>query len=297
MKYFNHRFLRFLLTKILPPLVFLFLAGILAIFIYYYERQDNPQLGNFWSDRFLSLLLFQEYVERPYSSTARLLITLFWVIGFLFSGTIIGQISAWFVILAQQGRKNMYPKKDHYIICNHNYRTEGIVKEINTYQKESGGKSSILIIHTEKDEQDKEDIEELLSIHDNLYFKHADPTHYDTLKEIGAEKARSIILLIDYGIPKESDAKNVLIALALRKLKLDLNGKKELHIIAELRHTKRERHLREAGVNEIISSIGINVGLLAQAAVHPQVSQVYRDLLTFENNSNEIYFVGPEEFS
>ena len=69
---------------------------------------------------------------------------------------------------------------------------------------------------------------------------------------------------------------------------------KQVHIVAEILNPQKVKLADFAGVLgdgsvEIVSSQYMEQNLLAQVAVTPGVAEVYRDLLTFEKETSEIY--------
>ncbi|MEA1911183.1 MAG: NAD-binding protein, partial [Spirochaetota bacterium] len=125
------------------------------------------------------------------------------------------------------------------------------------------------------------------------HFIHADPSQHTTLENIQAHKAKSVILLTD---PEsaDSDAKNALIALAIKHLETE--KKVDVYIISELENLDKKRHLMEAGVDEVICNLDFNIGIIAQSALFKNMSQVYQQLLSYSNETNEIYFIPPGKY-
>ncbi|RMH67182.1 MAG: potassium transporter, partial [Cyanobacteria bacterium J003] len=70
----------------------------------------------------------------------------------------------------------------------------------------------------------------------------------------------------------------------------------DIHVVAELVNSDRRRHLKEAGVDEVIFSQDYSSGILAQSALFRQMSEVYRQLLTYSDHTNEFYFIEPRYY-
>ena len=68
------------------------------------------------------------------------------------------------------------------------------------------------------------------------------------------------------------------------------------HIIAEVVNSDNSQHLRDAGAEETICTTEIGMGILAHCALIKQLSVVYKDLLTYTFEGNEIYIIPRESF-
>jgi len=86
-------------------------------------------------------------------------------------------------------------------------------------------------------------------------------------------------------------------ALAINRL-CDDAGIHRPHIVAEALDHRRIKHLKDAGVDEVICAHDFGLGILAQCSINPGLSTVYNSLLTCSDTTNEIYIVGdvPERF-
>ena len=72
--------------------------------------------------------------------------------------------------------------------------------------------------------------------------------------------------------------------------------KRRPHIIAEVVNVDNSQHLKDAGADETICTTEIGVGILAHCALNKQLSVVYKDLLTYSFEGNEIYIVTRDAF-
>ena len=72
--------------------------------------------------------------------------------------------------------------------------------------------------------------------------------------------------------------------------------KRRPHIIAEVVNSDNSQHLRDAGADETICTTEIGVGILAHCAVNKQLSVVYKALLTYSFEGNEIYIIPQESY-
>lgn len=61
-------------------------------------------------------------------------------------------------------------------------------------------------------------------------------------------------------------------------------------------NSDNSQHLKDAGADETICTAEIGVGILAHCAVNKQLSVVYKDLLTYSFEGNEIYIIPQESY-
>jgi len=118
-----------------------------------------------------------------------------------------------------------------------------------------------------------------------------DPIRHGTLKHARVSMADTIIILADNQSP-DPDAKSAMIILAL----LSECKRRRPHIIAEVVNSDNSQHLTDAGADETICTTEIGVGILAHCAINKQLSVVYKDLLTYSFEGNEIYIIQRDSF-
>ena len=236
------------------------------------------------------IILMGEYPDKPTTAAGRVLQLILLVFGTLVFGTIVGKVSSLFVTSALNKEKKMKNYKDHIVICNWNSKAAGIIRQM--LQADTETTPDIVVVST-SDVQNCEEFSD--SDSESLYFVKDDPTHHATLKRLGASRSKAVILLADEEM-EAPDEKNALIALAVKHLEHDENKKKDIHVVAELMNPDRERHLQEAGVDEVISARDYSSGIIAQSAFFANMSTVYQRLLTYSGDSNEMYFIKPGNY-
>lgn len=234
------------------------------------------------------ITLMGEYPDKPHTITGRVLQLLLLVFGTFAFGAIVGKISSFFVTRALWQEKAVKHFNDHIIICNWNEKAPAIVHQL--LEANQGHPRDIVIISASVVE-DRSDFEE----RDDVYFIQADPTHHATLEKLQASQAKSVILLAD-DESEGPDEKNALIALAIKHLEQTPGRQKDIHVIGELVKLDRCRHLKEAGVDEVISARDYSSGIIAQSALFKNMSVVYQQLLTYSDDSNEFYFIEPGKY-
>ncbi len=276
------------LQLILAVLVgLLLLLGVMGLLMWS-EGVFTSQQG-FWEVLENALItLMGEYPDKPKTPMGRVLQLFLLIFGTFLFGTIIGKISSLFVTHALAKERQMKTFYNHIIICNWNGKASRIIEQL----LESDQKHPIdIVVVSASLVEDAKDFEN----RDNVHFIQADPTHHITLEKLQAFQAKSIIILAD----EESlspDEKNALIALAVKHLEQTPGKAKDIHVIAELVNLDRRRHLKEAGVDELVSAQDYSSGIIAQSAIFRNMSVVYQQLLTYSNDTNEFYFIPPGRY-
>jgi voltage-gated potassium channel len=195
-------------------------------------------------------------------------------------GAIVGKISSVFVTKSLLQRNKMKKYKHFVVVCNWNTKAPGIVSEL----LQADEALNVVVVHTGAVNLHTDFKEEE---RDRLSFHQADPMNYEVLRGIRIPDAKSVILLADASVENPDD-KNALIALAIKHLEKETT---DVHVVVELIHTNRRKHLLDAGADEVICSTDYTAGIIAQSAIYNRMSEVYERLLSYSANTNEIYFV------
>jgi len=262
---------------------------IAAVFTFYEAEQgSHPGLGVWEVIEKLFIALMGEYPDQPDSVVARIVQLVLLAFSTVLVGAIIGKISALFVANSLNKDKKMNVFKDHIIICNWNEKAKGIISELL-----KADKLIDIVVACSSVVEDGG-----LFGEDRIIFKQCDPTHHDVLdKQLCAKQARCVILLADEEVSNPDD-KNALIALAIKNLENDTTRETkielDIHVVAELTSLDRKRHMLEAGADEVISSVDYASGIIAQSAMHEKMSVVYDKLLSYSDDTNEVYFISGE---
>lgn len=241
----------------------------------------------FWTvvERIL-IVLSGEYPGEPSSITARILQVILLLSSTLIVSAIIGKFSATFVLKSLIGRKKMQLYKNFVVICNWNQKALYIISELLQSDKEL----QIVVAHGSELKKEEEYFEG--NNESRVHFQNCDPMRYEVLRELNVLNAKSVILLSDDGVENPDD-KNALIALAITHLENDVDGTKtkNVYVVVELNDVERRQHLKDAGADEIICSTDYTAGIIAQSAIYNQMSEIYERLLSYSQETNEIYFV------
>jgi voltage-gated potassium channel len=230
------------------------------------------------------ITLMGEYPDKPKTIVGRVVQLLLLVFSTFAFGAIVGKISSFFVARALQQENAVKQFNDHIIICNWNDKAPAILSQLLEANQEP---PRDIVVISASIVEDQDNFKE----QDHVHFIQADPTHHATLEKFQVPQAKSVILLADEA-SEGPDEKNALIALAVKHLE-QTPDQKDIHVIGELINLDRHRHLKEAGVDEVISARDYTAGIIAQSAVFKNMSVVYQELLTYSDGSNEFYFIEP----
>lgn len=263
-------------------------AGI--YFAYQQEKTVSPDITFIDVVENTIIAMLGEYPDKPHSLIARGLQLLWFAFSVVIFGLVVGKISSLFITYSLKQRDKMKSFENHIVICNWNKRGEEIIQQL----LEAQNKDVFDIVVLSGAAIDLSEFKISDDKRQYLHFIQDDPTQHCVLMKINAQKAKSIIILAD-DKSESPDEKSVLIALAVKHLERDLN--KDLHVVAELVNPGLKRHLVEAGADEVVCSMSYNSGIIAQSALFKKMSEIYQRLLTYSNDTNEIYFQSPSEYS
>ncbi|HNS23067.1 MAG TPA: TAXI family TRAP transporter solute-binding subunit [Sedimentisphaerales bacterium] len=271
-------------VRLLITFICLYVIGTLVMF--FCERYNNRSFESipesFWS---ITVYLFSGFEDRyPVTWPGRVVSVLIFILSVFFFGAVAGRFAAAF--LRREEIKMPKDVTDHIIICNWNARGRRVISEL---RHPEGKPNADIVIIDNKLQNDKE-FQKAHPFH-KVYCISEDPIRHGTLKSARVSLADTVIVLADDQSP-DPDAKSAMIILAL----LSECKKRRPHIIAEVVNSDNSQHLRDAGADETICTTEIGVGILAHCAVNKQLSVVYKDLLTYSFEGNEIYIIPPESY-
>jgi voltage-gated potassium channel len=234
------------------------------------------------------ITLVGEYPDKPKTILGQVFQLLLLLFGTFIFGALVGKFSSFFVTQALLQEKNMQVFNDHIIICNWNEKAPAVIHQL--LQGNQKQPRDIVVISASEIPQKNEFISQT-----HVHFVQADPTHHATLQKFFAPQAKAIILLADEDT-QGPDEKNALIALAIKHLERTPQLERNIHVVAELVNLDRYRHLKEAGVDEVVSARDYSSGIIAQSALFKNMSVVYQQLLTYTEDTNEFYFIEPGHY-
>ncbi|MFX0197674.1 MAG: NAD-binding protein [Candidatus Hodarchaeota archaeon] len=237
---------------------------------------------------------------------SRKIVFFLFIISALILAGIFGKIVSYFV---REEKKMPRRLESHIVICNWNDRGDGIIKEMHS---SLDNRETEIIVVTKKAIDNEEELRSDQA-YDEVYFVRGDPSSHEVLKRQRVDLARSVIILADPEC-EDPDAKTALISIALRHLNKDLQQKNESQsmaektivpneedqkhprIIAEVTSPQKGRHLEEAGVDEWVCSTDYGLKIIAQCALKPKLTEVYQQLLSYSETTNEIYLVEKHKY-
>lgn len=221
----------------------------------------------------------------PETPGGKFVAVLVFIVGIGLVATITGRIASYFV---RKDQEIKMPKdiREHIIICNWNDRGDRVVSELHSFDGLPDVEIVVIAPHEiNTAEHDKK------PWYQHVTFINSDPSFHDVLRVCRAQRARSVILLSDEtNHTDDPDGNSALIALAIHRI-CQTEGTAAPHIVAEAVDHRRIQHLRDAGVNEVVCSQDFGLGILAQTAIHEGLSEVYNRLLTYSEETNEIYMI------
>ncbi len=271
-------------ARLVATFVCLYIIGTLAMFFCerYHNRSFESVPEAFWS---ITVYLFSGFEDRyPITWPGRVISVLIFILSVFFFGAVAGRFAAAFL----QREENRMPKDvtNHIVICNWNERGRRVITELR--HPEGRPDTDIVVVNNKL--LDEKGAQRVPALH-KVYCINEDPIRHGTLKSARVSLADTVIVLSDDQSP-DPDAKSAMIILAL----LSECKKRRPHIIAEVVNSDNSQHLRDAGADETICTMEIGVGILAHCAVNKQLSVVYKDLLTYSFEGNEIYIIPQESY-
>lgn len=287
-------------ARIIIFLLSIWISG--SIILYYSEHKINENYSSillaFWSG-LINWINFGS--KEPYTFIGRTTTTVMMTLGVGGIAWLTGQIASFFVHQRLTGGKRMINKlEDHYVMINWNNKSCGIIDQLRSSDFEK--KRPILVVTDLKESP----IPLKYEGEEDIYHISSDIIDESLLIKAKAHRARSVILLAKRHEYKDAnstsenhltndvaDAMSVLIILAIRKICAE-QGAKQVHIVAEILNPQKVKLADYAGMwgngsVEVVSSQYLDQNLLAQVAVTPGLTEIYKDLLTFEKGTSEIY--------
>ena len=277
-----------LLVRLLVFILALWVAG--AVILRCTDGATSPDFDTlpeaFWN---IAVYLFSGLDSGvPQTTAGRIVATLVLVLSAGVVAVFTGEIAS-FLIERRLGRKVTMPHdmQGHMVICNWNDKVVPTIYQLHAEVVLKDGPLPVVVICDTNDatalSEQREDDPRL----DDVYLVKGDPTKKAILKRAKAHLARSVIVLAD---PKDgdlADAKSILIVTALKSI-CDVT---QPHICVEGIRPENVEHFHDLGVSDVVAASDLGMRLLSQAALDPGLTDVYTDLLTNAEDSNELYAV------
>ncbi|ELS04884.1 K+ transport system, NAD-binding component [Xenococcus sp. PCC 7305] len=169
-----------------------------------------------------------------------------------------------------------YKFEKHIIICEWNHRAKTIIKELRL-DPHTANTPIVLIANLER-----KPIEDR-----NLYFVQGSITD-ETLSKANLAQAATVIILGDDNLPdNQRDTQVIITTLTVESINPDA------YTIVELVHESYVLPCKRANADEIIVSSELSGMLISQAALNHGVSHVVADLISADDEGNQLYKIEP----
>ena len=228
---------------------------------------------------------------QPVSALGRVIVTLVLVFSVGMVAVFTGIIASFLVEkrIGSGRRMPNYNLKDHVVICNWNAKAIPLIGEL--HARIIKDKRPIVVVSKQMDAGDLPESDDNAAFED-VFLVRGDPANEIILNRAAVADAFSVLILADPDEGHLGDAKNILIAMAVRAA-----AGNDVHICVEGIDPANVEHLQRAGANEIVGASDFAMMLLAQSTLAHGLSTVYRDLLSVTGDTNEIYILPvPEAF-
>jgi voltage-gated potassium channel len=263
------------LFRLLFVLTLLILISTLGLQVF--EPETSLKNAFWWSIVTLTTVGYGDIT--PTSAGGRIIgiIIMFFGIGIL--GMFTATIASIFVekkMKEDRGMKSL-ELNDHIIICEWNFRTREILKELRSDPRMEVS-PVVLIANIERKPVEDE----------FLYFIRGDVTE-ENLDHANIKKAKTVVILGDDKLDDNArDAKVVLSTLTVESLR------PEVYTIAELVNESNVIHCQRAKADEIIVSSEFSSRLISRATLDHGISKVVSELLSTQYG-NELYKMAVKE--
>ncbi len=256
-----------------------------SIFLYFAESKVNSKefgsIGEaFWN---MAIYLFNGMDKGPpVTITGRIIVIMILISSLVLVGVFTAKIASLFIEISMRGRFKMPSNElsNHIVICNWSHKVLKIITEVHNPVLKIKRPVVIISENTEDinfPDQDDDDI------FNDVYLIKGDCANEQILKRANVNKAYSVIILADDQEGKYTDSKSILTILSLK------NINENIYTIAEVANVKNLDHFKKAGVNEFISSTNLGIQLISQSAITHGITKFYDNLLTFSEETNEVY--------
>jgi voltage-gated potassium channel len=255
-------------------------AAILAL--EQHVNEDVDTIGEAFWFAIYSLIAGEPIPSMPLSPWGRVVTIFIMFMNLTIFAMFTGTVSAFMVErINSKGNQVEYDDfSDHVVICGWNPKGEVIVREL-TSTRAKTGVAIVVVADPDEDDLTFQDT----SIRGRVQFLRDDFTRASALTRCGVARARSCIILSDLSQSRskqDADARTILAALTVEKLN------SAIYTCAELHNRSYGSHLDMGHVNDYVVSGEHSGYMLAQAAIHHGVVDVFSELWTNERG-NQFY--------
>jgi voltage-gated potassium channel len=260
-------------------LLVIFVVGVIIVIssslFYHYELHAKDTLISKPFDAFWWVIVTLSTVGYgdifPKSTEGRIIGMFLMFIGVAFMSLLTATIASKIVQRDLKGGMGMLDitLEGHVVICGWNPHAKKMVEQI----LEDEEKEVVILAELQTKPYE----------HRRVYFVKGDPTDENDLQRANVGRAETAIVLMDMAVHKmeSADARTILTTLAIETINPNV------YTCAEILDSKNIQHLRNARVDEIITSGEFSGRLMARTAVSHGLSKVISDLLT-PDEGNEL---------
>ena len=264
--------------------------GIGTVLLWLAERRPDSVFesipSTFWN---ITVYLFSGLdAGEPETTAGRVIVALVLILSAGVVAILTAEIAS-FLVERRLGKgwKMPSPKlTKHIVICNWNDKGIPIIEELHADVVRQ--KHPIVIVSENVEASDLPENEDKPE-YEGVYFIKGDPANETILKRASVQHALSVVILAEPEAGNLADAKSILIAMAVDRLRQQVEDGP--WICVEGVAAQNVEHLERAGADEIISASEFAMLLLSQSARFQGLAEVYRRLLTNTEETNEVYIV------
>jgi voltage-gated potassium channel len=249
---------------------------------------EQGPFSGYWSSYWNILIVLVSGIEdkEPLSLLGRVEVTVLLIAGIVIVGMLTGEIVSILIRRVQRaGMVNLKPPKArferHIVILGSSPHVDNVIRQIHSALK---GQHHVLVVHPEADQLPVTDA----TVYRRVFALTGEPREARILEEADIDDAARVIVLAPLedgceGRGADNQALMATVAVICRKCCIPL--------VVELTDEDSLRYTH--GLPEVDFVVGRAFGerMISQAVLNPGVTEVYDHLLTFTDDSNEIYTV------
>ncbi len=268
------------LGKLVIATALLLLLSTMGFYWLELKGNENAQISNafWWSIVTLTTVGYGDMV--PATIPGRILGGLVMISGIGLVTSLTGNMASMLVEQKAKKRKGLLTVKisDHVILLGWNDYAFGLIESL---RDQSSQKNFNLVIVSNLDQQQRDEISFRLEIGDKLHFVSGDISQANIISRSNPEMARIVYVLCQGGLDaKESDQQAIYAVLALRTLA------PKVPVYAEIAKQENKEHLLRAGANEIIVRGEIASRMMGMMGISPSMWSFFRNLLGIGNSGS-----------
>jgi TRAP transporter TAXI family solute receptor len=270
---------------------------IASISMYYAEHRDNANFASL-KDALVSDLvyMFSGLEDRaPVTNRGWFVAVLILLLGLLLVAYITGQFASE-IVQSTRGAKKMtsISIEGGFLLVGWNARAELVVSELFGAFEAGFGEHRIVVLLNDKNKppmSSNEDPSVIRQEERGVTFFPGDPADPAVLQRCRAGLARAVIFISDDSTA-DPDATTALAILSLRRIaRREGRVDRGPLICAEVKDKRNIELFREAGADEVVCHEDYGLGILVQSALGTRISRVFHELLSYQQNGCEIYFL------